>query len=137
MVSVPDGDQTISPDDIALLKSAKADGFAQQNVDADAATQAQQAQTAKAIEQSGVAGLGILPGLVKATFFHDLFCHQANARFDHREAEDRVSAMIAAHPGYYRLCKYSDYTYRLFASVLLLGGVATIAGASIFKVFFN
>lgn len=88
-------------------------------------------------DDTGVPGLKVMQGLVTATFFSDLFCHQACKRFTHPGEEDRVAAFIREHKTYYRICRYSDFLYRAVAATALLGALVTIAVGGIIKVFFH
>lgn len=134
-------DESASPleqEDVDAFRAAKASGAPQKRVDPDAGSEVQpDAATNKAIQETGVAGLGVIHGLVNATFFYDLFCYHAHRRFRHGYPENRVAAMIDKHPRFYKLCRYSDYIYRALAATALLGGVGAIAVGSIVKVFFS
>lgn len=70
-----------------------------------------------------VPGLKFLLGIMKATFFTDLFCYHADINFAHPTRAERVNAMRGQHPKFYKWCRNTDFVAR----IVLMGVVTTLA----------
>ncbi|KJQ53710.1 hypothetical protein RS85_02260 [Microbacterium sp. SA39] len=83
-----------------------------------------------------IPGIRFLASLLKATIFTDLFVYHAHMRYVYPTEQERVDALIEAHPKFYKLCRNSDYIARAVLAVVTTGLVAAAAGGTIMRLFF-
>lgn len=74
--------------------------------------------------EEDVPGLKFLLGILKATFFTDLFCYHADISFAHPTRPERVNALRAQHPKFYKWCRNTDFVARI-ALMMVVTGLAT------------
>lgn len=83
-----------------------------------------------------VPGIKFLASLIKATIFTDLFVYHADVRFVHPTSQERVDALISAHPVFYKVCRNADLVARAVLMTITVSLAALAAWGTIYKLFF-
>jgi hypothetical protein len=83
-----------------------------------------------------VPGLKLLTGIMKATFFTDLFCYHADMRFLHPTGQERVQALQTLHPRFYLWCRNLDVIARAGIMIIIVGLAAAIGLGTILRLLY-
>lgn len=83
-----------------------------------------------------VTGIALLASIMQATFFTDLFCYHADARFGHPTRQERVSALQGAHPKFYLWCRNADFIARAILMLAVTGVASTAAVGVAIRLFY-
>lgn len=83
-----------------------------------------------------VPGLKLLTGIMKATFFTDLFVYHAHAQFLHPTPQERVRALRETHETFYKWCRNSDMVARAVIMGVVVGLTTMFGVGTIMRLFF-
>lgn len=90
----------------------------------------------KVREDEPVPGLKFLTGIMKATFFTDLFCYHADIRYAHPTRSERVSAHMGANPVFYKWCRNADLVSRICLMAVVVGVAGSFAWGTVQRLLY-